>query len=186
LEYWKFSIIPLLHHPITPFLSCMKRLYLVRHAKSSWKEPDLTDIERPLNTRGKQDAPCMGKRLKELKVHPDLIVSSPAKRARKTAKVIAKEIGFPKKDIVTNESIYLTGVSTLLIFIRNIKDSYQQVMLFGHNPGFTELAEYLTNQRFDNIPTCGIVCMDFDITSWKEVAEGKGDVVFFDYPKKHT
>jgi phosphohistidine phosphatase len=66
------------------------------------------------------------------------------------------------------------------------KDSYQQVMLFGHNPGFTELAEYLTNQRFDNIPTCGIVCMDFDITSWKEVAEGKGDVVFFDYPKKHT
>lgn len=164
----------------------MKRLYLIRHAKSSWKDQDLTDIERPLNTRGKRDAPCMGKRLKDLKVHPDLIVSSPAKRALKTAKVIAREIGYPKKRIETDESIYLAGVSTLLLVIQNIEDSYQQVILFGHNPGFTELAEYLTDQQFDNIPTCGIVCMDFDIESWKEVAEGKGILVSFDYPKKYV
>ena len=164
----------------------MKRLYLIRHAKSSWKDQGLADIERPLNKRGKQDAPFMGKRLKETKVHPDLIVSSPAKRALKTAKVIAEEIGYPKKRIKTDESIYLAGVSTLLHVIQNIEDSYQQVMLFGHNPGFTDLAESLTNQKFDNIPTCGIVCMDFDINSWKKVSEGKGKVVFFDYPKKYV
>lgn len=164
----------------------MKRLYLIRHAKSSWEDSDLSDIERPLNTRGKRDAPFMGKHLKEMKVSPDLIVSSPAKRALKTAKIIAKEIGFPKKDIETDESIYLASVSTLLHVIQNIEGSYQQVMLFGHNPGFTELAEYLTNQQFDNIPTCGIVCMDFDIKSWKEVGEGKGMLVSFDYPKKYV
>ena len=137
----------------------MKRLYVIRHAKSSWNNPVLTDFERPLNKRGKQNAPFMGKRLKESEVQPDFFLASPAKRALKTAKTIAKEIDFPKKHIVTDESIYLAGVSTLLTVIRNIDDSCHQVILVGHNPGLTELAEYLTNQRFDNIPTCGIVCI---------------------------
>lgn len=162
----------------------MKRLYLLRHAKSSWKHPDLSDFERPLNERGKRDAPVMGKRLKEMQIQPDLILSSPAKRAHKTAKIIAKEIDFPKKQIVTDESIYAAGVSTLLDLIRKIDDSFRQVILIGHNPGFTDLANYLTNAQLDNIPTCGIFCTDFDIQSWKDVAEGKGTFVFFDYPKK--
>lgn len=164
----------------------MKRLYLVRHAKSSWKDATLEDFDRPLNKRGKQDAPLMGKLFKShYKLSPDLIVSSPAKRAAKTAKVIAKEIGFPKKQIVYEGAIYEAGVPPLLSVIRKIDDSADQVMLFGHNPGLTMLAEYLIGVVVDNIPTCGIFCIDFDVDSWKEVGEGRGKEVFFDYPKKH-
>ena len=163
----------------------MKRLYLIRHAKSSWDDPDLADFERPLNKRGKEEAPAMGKRLKKSKVQPDLILSSPAKRALKTTKIIAKELDFPKKQTVTDEAIYEAGVSALLNVIRNIDDAFQQVLLCGHNPGLTDLAQYLTNVRIDNIPTCGVFCIDFDLQSWKKVTEGKGIFVFFDYPKHH-
>ncbi len=163
----------------------MKRLYLVRHAKSSWKDATLEDFDRPLNKRGQRDAPFMGKRLKFYKVSPDLIMSSPAKRAAKTAKVIAEEIGFPKKQIVYEDAIYEAGVKSLLRVIREINDSASQVLLFGHNPGLTMLAEYLSDAVIDNIPTCGVFCLDFNVTSWENVEEGKGTIVFFDYPKKH-
>lgn len=161
----------------------MKRLYLIRHAKSIRKHPDLTDFERPLNKRGKKDAPLMGQRLKKYNVKPDLMISSPAKRALKTAGIIAEEIGFPIKKIVATESIYTAGVPDLLAVIRNIDDSFHHVMIYGHNPGFTMLAEHLTHHRVENIPTCGIYCLGFNIDSWKEVSEGQGTFIFFDYPK---
>ena len=163
----------------------MKRLYLIRHAKSSWKDPNLQDFERPLNKRGKGDAPLMGQHLNSHQVRPDLIISSSAKRALKTARIIAKAIGFPKEQIVTDESIYEAGVSSLLQVIHHIDEAANQIMLFGHNPGLTMLAESLTNAVIENIPTCGIFCVDFDITSWKDVKAGTGTMVFFDYPKKH-
>ena len=164
----------------------MKRLYLLRHAKSSWKNQDLDDFDRPLNDRGKRDVPVMGRRLKKANVQTDLIISSPAKRAHKTAKIIAKEIGFPKKRILTDEAIYLADVPTLLDVIQHIDNAFQQVILVGHNPGFTDLATYFTEVQIDNIPTCGIFCIDFDIQSWKEVSARKGKFIFLDYPKKHT
>ncbi len=163
----------------------MKRLYLIRHAKSSWKNPDLADFDRPLNKRGKENAPFMGRRLRKYNVKPDLLLSSPAKRALKTAKLIAGEIDFPKENIVTEELIYEAGVRTLVQVIQNLEDSFHQVMLFGHNPGFTALAECLTAYEVYNIPTCGIFCVDFEIDSWKKVAKDVGIVKFFDYPKKH-
>lgn len=163
----------------------MKRLYLVRHAKSSWKHPDLSDFDRPLNKRGKRDAPLMGEYLKKNHVTPELIISSPAKRALKTAKIIAKKIGFSSKNIVTDQSIYLADVPTLLTTIRQMEDSLKTVMLFGHNPGLTLLANYLTGQQIENIPTCGIFCVDFGVNSWREVEAGGGSVVFFHYPKKN-
>lgn len=163
----------------------MKRLYLIRHAKSSWKNPGLADRDRALNKRGKRDAPFMGNRLKKYNVKPDLIISSPAKRALKTAKIISKEIDFPIKNIVTVESLYGADMLGLVTELQNIDDAFNHVMLFGHNPELTELAEYLTNYRIVNIPTCGIFCMDFNINSWIEVSEGKGIFIFFDYPKKH-
>ncbi len=162
----------------------MKRLVLIRHAKSSWKNPGLTDFERSLNGRGKRDAPVMGKRLKNRGVKPDLVISSPAKRALKTAGIIAKEIGYPVKKIVTDAAIYGEGASAILNLIRNFDDSHHLVILFGHNPDFTTLPERLTNDRIGNMPTCGVFCVDLDIDSWKEVAEGEGICVFFDYPKK--
>ncbi len=162
----------------------MKRLYLIRHAKSSWKHQDLDDFDRPLNNRGKRDAPNMGKRLKEQNAAPDLLLSSPANRALTTAETIAGEIGYPIENIEADEDIYLAGVTTLLTVIKNITNDHHTVFLFGHNPGFTELANALANIRIDNVPTCGIVCIDFEIASWKQVGVGKGTLVSFEYPKQ--
>jgi phosphohistidine phosphatase len=163
----------------------MKRLYLVRHAKSNWNRSELDDRDRPLNKRGKRDVPFMGQRLKKHGVCPDLIISSPAKRALKTAKIIAEEMGCPKKQIELNDALYMHGVSAIINLIQSIDDGHESVMLFGHNPDFTELAERLTDYQVDNIPTCGIFCIDFNVGSWQEVDEGKGLFAFFDYPKKH-
>ncbi len=164
----------------------MKRLYLVRHAKSSWKDPELDDFDRPLNKRGKRDAPFMGQRLREADVRPDLILSSPAKRAAKTVKIIAALIEYPLRKIHWRESLYGAGTLTLLQILHQIDDSVAQVMLVGHNPGLTLLAECLTGEAVDNIPTTGIFAVDLDITSWAMAGEGSGTSVFFDYPKKHT
>ena len=163
----------------------MKRLYLIRHAKSSWKNLDLPDIDRPLNKRGERDAPFMGKRLKKYDVKPGIIISSPANRALKTAKIIAKKIDYPADGIIVKDSLYAASIPSILNIINYIDDSIQEAMLFGHNPEFTSLANFLANHDIDNIPTCGIFCADFDVESWKDVAEGKGIFAFFDYPKKH-
>lgn len=163
----------------------MKTLYLIRHAKSSWKDGGLRDFERPLNKRGKRDAPEMGERLKENKVKADVIISSPAKRAYKTAKIIAKEIEYPVKKILKKDSVYLADVPTLIKVIRKISEKHHQAMLFGHNPGLTMLANFLiSGEQVENIPTCGIFCVEFEIDSWKEVEQGMGKIRFFDYPKK--
>ena len=162
----------------------MKRLYLVRHAKSSWKDPGLTDRERPLNTRGKRDAPRMGQRLAEQGVEPDLILSSPAKRALKTAKAVAKKIGYPKDRIEVRKAIYTGGPTDVLTEVRGVDDSVRQLMVFGHNPGFTELANALTEQQIDNLPSCGVFCVDFDVGPWSDVSPGQGIFVCLDYPKK--
>ena len=164
----------------------MKRLYLVRHAKSSWKDPELDDFDRPLNKRGKRDAPFMGQRLREANVRPDLIISSPAKRAAKTAKIIAAQIEYPLKKIKWTESLYAAGALTLLGILREIGDSVEQAMLVGHNPGLTLLAELLTSEAIDNIPTSGVFTVDLDLGSWTQTGEGSGIPVFFDYPKKHA
>ncbi len=163
----------------------MKRLYLLRHAKSSWKDPELADYDRPLNKRGKRDAPFMGQRLKKQGVRPDIILSSPAKRARRTAKLIAQEIDYPPKQIQWLESLYAAGSESMLQIISEIDDGFSQVLLVGHNPGLTDLAERLTGTLVDNIPTAGVMAIDFEIESWANMMEGSGTVVFFDYPKKH-
>ena len=163
----------------------MKKLYLIRHAKSSWKNNLLGDIDRPLNKRGKRDAPFMGKRLQKYGVQPDLLISSPAKRARKTARIIAREIDLPPKKIILADKIYFGDPGDIFEIIRNIPDSDKTVVLVGHNPDITLLAETLTGRQVGNIPTCGIFCIDFKIESWREAAPGNGSFVFFDYPKKH-
>ncbi len=163
----------------------MKTLYLVRHAKSSWKNPAFSDIERPLNKRGKRDAPLMGNKLKERGIIPGLIVTSPAIRARITAKNIAVEIGFPEKEILINENIYESLSGELINVIHNFDNKYNSIMMFGHNPGFTMLNNYLTDHYIDNIPTCGVVGIHFN-SSWKSVQSGSGKSLFFIYPKMFT
>lgn len=164
----------------------MKTLYLIRHAKSSWAEPDMQDFERPLNERGKKNAPFMAKTLKNKGVFPDLILSSPAKRANKTAHIFAEELNFAAKKIEMNEKIYHASVSALLKTVCAIDSKHEIVFLFGHNPGLTDFANYLTRGNIYNIPTTGIVKITFDLENWSEVSEGNGMLAMFDYPKNYA
>ena len=161
----------------------MKTLILVRHAKSSWKHPGLPDRLRPLNKRGQHDAPVMGKRLAKREITPDLIVSSPAARAMATAESIAREIGHPEEEIRADERLYGASAFELLEIIQELDDALEHVMLIGHNPGLTDLANDL-GCDIDNIPTCGIVEMEFDTDSWAHVDDVDPACVDFDYPKK--
>lgn len=162
----------------------MKTLYLVRHAKSSWSEPELKDDERPLNKRGKKDAPAMGRRLRKMGEIPDLMISSPAKRAFSTAKRFAGELKYPGKKIQKNKELYMGSTSSFSDVISNVKNKYKSVMLFGHNPGVTEFANERGGANIDNIPTSGVVRIDFDVKDWGEINDVKGKMIFFEYPKK--
>lgn len=162
----------------------MKRLYLIRHAKSSWDNPALPDFRRPLNKRGKQDAPVMGQRLANQRELPELIVSSPAVRALVTAQTIADQIGYPIDQILEDPDIYEGTIATLLHVVHGVSDSHERAALVGHNPGLTFLANTLGSTRIDNIPTCGVVQIDLAIARWQDVAPGVGTTVDFDYPKK--
>ena len=163
----------------------MKRLYLIRHAKSSWNHPGLSDFERPLNKRGLRDAPVMGERLAKKTIGLDLMVSSPAVRAITTARMLAEKLGYPESEIAENEAIYGAHWSGLMEVVQNLKDESETVMLLGHNPGFTMLAEYLTDTQVDNMPTCSVFGADFDVASWGDVSRGKGSLVHYDFPKNH-
>ena len=167
---------------MTPFQT-MKQLFLIRHAESSWNHPQLADIDSPLKKGGKRDASVMGERLRSMKIKPHLILSSPAKRALSTANIISKEIGYPKDDIIIEDSIYSGGVSNLIELIQNIDDSLSCVFLFGHNPDLNALARQFTSYDLDNIPTCGVFCINFQTGSWSKITAGSGNVAFFDYPK---
>lgn len=157
-------------------------LTLVRHAKSSWGDPDVHDFDRPLNDRGLRSAPKMAKRLADASYSVDAIISSPAKRAITTAEIIAKEIDFD--GIEQNVEIYNAAIDILLTLVGSLDDKFNSVMLVGHNPGLTILCNYLSNARIDNMPTCSIAQIQFDVDSWKAIIEHSGELVDFDYPKK--
>ncbi len=163
----------------------MKTLYLVRHSKSSWKNPELKDLARPLNARGKADAPKMGKLMKKLGEIPDLIISSPAKRAFKTASKIASEIGYQFKKIVKEDKLYMAGQDEFFAVISKVKKSATRLMIVSHNFGLTIFANFISGSDIVNIPTSGIVRIDFDIDKWKEIKQTKGKLIFFEYPKKN-
>jgi phosphohistidine phosphatase len=164
----------------------MKTLYLVRHAKSSWQYPDLDDFERPLNKRGRQNAALIGDRLKKSKVTADLIMSSPATRAAMTARIIAAKIVYPLARIRYSEAIYEASDHALLHIIKRLDKSLHRAMIVGHNPALNELANYVGDQAISNIPTCGICCLELDISSWASMGEHCGQLKFFEFPKKHT
>jgi phosphohistidine phosphatase len=140
----------------------MKTLYLVRHAKSSWKYPNLDDFERPLNK------------------------PSPANRAAITARIIAAKINYPLEKIRYRESIYEFSEDALIHVIKQIDDSVNKAMIVGHNPATNGLANYIGDQPISNIPTCGVFCVELDISSWAKVKEHCGKLKFFEFPKKHT
>lgn len=163
----------------------MKYLYLIRHAKSSWADSGLADHDRPLNKRGKRDVPVMAQRLGSYDPCPQMIISSTAKRARKTARGIGKALGFGKQEIILLESLYTFSSEQLLTVIRSMPESVQVLAVVGHNFGLTDCAELLCGEELGNIPTCGVALMEFPISDWKHLAGGKGRLLRFDYPKLH-
>ena len=163
----------------------MKKIYLIRHAKSSWKDETLDDFSRPLNGRGKRDVDFMGKRLKHFDVKPDKIYSSPAKRAVKTTKALADELDIGKKKIFFVDHLYEGTFEDYLSVIHSCNDEDKSIFIIGHNPTITEVGERLSGAILGNIPTCAIVCISFDVSSFKLIFEESGTILFFDYPKKH-
>lgn len=161
----------------------MKTLYLVRHAKSSWDDPLLDDFSRPLNARGKRDAPTMAKRLKEKRVLLDLIVSSPAERAIATAREIARTLNFDQHKIKTLPELYHASPERILETLKQISDKVDTLLLVGHNPGLTEFIDALTEINIDNVPTCGMAAFKLNIASWKALEMREETLLFYDYPK---
>lgn len=163
----------------------MKTLLIVRHAKSSWRFENLNDFDRPLNARGVTAATFMAKKLKERGDDFDLIISSPANRAYTTSTYYAEEFGYDHSLIEEAHSLYHADHGTLLTIIDNLPDAFNKVLMFGHNPGLTNLANILTGETLGNIPTGGIIKINFDVSSWQEVTPGIGTMEFFDYPKRY-
>ncbi len=161
----------------------MKTLILVRHAKSSWDAPGMTDLERPLNERGKKDAPEMAVRLKEKGIRLDQVVSSPAKRAKKTARYFAEEFNLEKNMILLSDQLYDALPDAFSKTVEGLQDPYHTVALFSHNPGITEYVAGLTNVRVDDMPTCAMFGVQADVENWSEFGKAEKKFLFFDYPK---
>lgn len=164
----------------------MKKVYLIRHAKSSWSNPDIIDFERELNDRGVRDAKAVSKVLHDKVESIDLILSSTAKRAKQT-----KEILFKKSDkksfyreIITDDSLYHASSKKILKTISKLSDKYESVAIVGHNPGLTELANSFSNVTIDNLPTTGVLAVEFEIGKWEKVLKKTGNLLFFEYPKR--
>ena len=160
-----------------------KILLLVRHAKSSWDDPSLNDFERPLNERGKKDAPEMAKKLNNKKIKIDAFVSSPAKRARQTCKFFTKEFDPKKKNIVREPKLYEADEQSFYEVIEGFKNKWDSVAVFSHNPGITSFANSLTADGVDDMPTCSVFAVKVDTDTWKEFRNAKKEFLFFDYPK---
>lgn len=161
----------------------MKQLLLIRHAKSSWNDASINDMDRPLNDRGKKDAPKMAERLLDKKIKIDGFYSSPAKRALATCELFVKEYDKKKKNIIESEELYEPRVENFFNVVKKADNDLDTIALFSHNPGITAFANQLTNVQIDDMPTCSIFAIKADIKKWNEFEEAEKLFWFFDYPK---
>ncbi len=161
-----------------------RKLVMIRHAKSSWSNPLQSDFERPLNERGEQDAPMMGERLKKLGLIPDLVISSPAKRAKQTAKRVAAAVGYDKDKIIYVDKLYHCIPAVFEEVIVELEEKYETVFIVAHNPGITDFINEVSDKfRTDNVPTCGIAGIRFNADQWFDYKMEPKQVFFYDYPK---
>jgi phosphohistidine phosphatase len=161
----------------------MKKLMIMRHAKSDWSDSSLRDFDRPLNPRGRKAAPAMGKEIKKLGLTPDLIISSPAKRAKMTALAVAENSGY-QNEIVWNDDFYFGYNSEILNAIKKVDDSVGSIMIFGHNPTWTSIAEYLSGE-FVTMKTADLVVLEFE-GNWQSLSESSCRQVMHLSPKELT
>ncbi|MEO8582406.1 MAG: histidine phosphatase family protein [Flavitalea sp.] len=161
----------------------MKTLLLVRHAKSSWENFNVTDKERPLNERGIQNALEMARRLCDKKISIDAFLSSPAKRARSTAEFFASTFQVSAGKIIIVPELYIASMEAILQAIQNAPEYASSIAVFSHNTGITDFANVLTSTHIDHMPTCAIFAVNCPISHWKEFRTEKNEFFFFDYPK---
>lgn len=162
----------------------MKILTIVRHAKSSWRDSSLPDKKRPLNGRGKRDAPEMGRRIQEHGIRPSLIVSSPATRAWTTAKVIAQAINYPREFLQKEDRLYLASLDEILDVVVAQDNGFNNLMVVGHNPGLTDFANFLVPGLTNNLPTAGVVSVQIDRDDWSLYERPATELLVHDWPKK--
>ncbi len=161
----------------------MKKLILVRHGKSSWKDYSLADHDRPLAKRGNRDAPIMAERLIKRGISPDLLFSSTALRAKRTAEITAEVMGYPQDRIEITRNLYHASSSSILREIQKLDSKHDTVLVFGHNPGFNDFIEDFGYDIY-NLPTSGQFCFQAEIDNWSELRPVVAKGEFFDYPKK--
>ena len=164
----------------------MLRLGLVRHAKSSWDHPDLNDHDRPLNKRGKRDAPIIAAKAKELFGIPDLLLSSTALRAYTTAKTFQEEMSLNVKQLEKNSDLYHASVEDIMNSISMIDNKVSFALIFGHNPASTYFANSFGGEIIDNVPTCGLVMLESTANSWMEFEPKNTKRLAFIYPKLYV
>jgi phosphohistidine phosphatase len=174
---------PKSHDSNTPLRAGGKQILLIRHAKSDWNDASLNDFDRPLNERGKKDAPVMAQRLLDKKIKIDVFIASPAKRAKKTASIFAKEYKRDGDEIIFKEELYGATSTVFNDVISKADDKFDSIAIFSHNPGITDFANSLTDARIDNIPTCGIFAVKINTKHWKDFKEAGKEFWFADYPK---
>jgi phosphohistidine phosphatase len=162
----------------------MRRLTLLRHAKTEAQHSGQEDWDRMLEPRGQRDAPEMARRLRERKLKPDRIITSPAVRALTTAQIFLRELHLPATKLQQDERLYLASPKALLQVTHELGGNAQHLMIVGHNPGLTEFADRVSAEReIDNMPTCAIYTLEFDIGDWSELAWDSGVNAELDYPK---
>jgi phosphohistidine phosphatase len=161
----------------------LKTLFLVRHAKSSWDDPELADADRPLSGRGRRSARKMGRRLAKRSADPDLVLSSPAVRALKTARIIARRLDYSRRKVLVSPRLYACSADELLHTVRTLDDRFRTVLIVGHNPEITAFARRFC-ARITHMPTCAVARFTFDLTSWAQVDASKPTETEFDYPRK--
>ncbi len=161
----------------------MKKIYFIRHAKSSWSSNALKDIDRPLNARGRRDAPYMANVLKEKIGKIDGIIHSPAQRIRETVKPFIEEFSISNEMIYTAREIYEGSLYDLLEVVHSAPPEWDSILLFGHNPAMTYIAHYFGSDDIDNVPTCGILGVFSTASSWVEVLDHNSSLNSFLYPK---
>ncbi len=164
----------------------MKTFYLIRHAKSSWEDPSLDDFDRPLNNRGLRDAPIMSQMLKGKRVKPDRILSSPANRAHTTSKYFAQALDIEESAIALHPEIYEAYPEQVIQLIRGLDDTLNTVLVFGHNPSFTSLANMFADDYIANVATCGIVCIESSTDKWSGIDRANTKVKEYLFPKLYV
>jgi len=159
-------------------------LLLVRHAKSSWSNTSLTDFDRPLNKRGVSNAPLMGQRIREYGLHLDAIITSTAKRAQETSKLIAKEMAYEIEDIDLESDLYHASREVFINILS--KQQNRNIAMVGHNPGIQDFSYWLSSEPTVNFPTCGVIHISFSLGNWTEIYKNSGKAIRFEYPKMFT